>query len=216
MQKVAQTISWVFNPLLMPIYALLLVMYIPSDHIYYNPYCMFRMPESNKLVILYRFFLLCTLFPGLAFFIMAKFGMVSSIEMNTQKERAKPILVMFIFSMLLYISTVIGTQHASFIPKYIFALPLSGAFVTLVFYFLNKWKKVSIHAAAVGMLVGFLFAYLLDHEEFEIGVLAIGFVLSGLVMSARLFLKKHTLEELIIGWIIGSFITFIVNYFYFF
>jgi len=216
MHKVAQIISWVFNPLLMPIYALFLVLYIPSDHVYYNPFCLFRMSDMAKLMVLYRFFLLCTLFPALFFIIMKKFEMIDSIEMNTQKERSKPIIVMFAFSLVLYVSTIIATQHVSFLPKYLFALPLSGVIVTFIFYFVNQWRKISIHAAAVGMLVGFLFAFILGHEEFQIWILAIAFVISGLVMSARLYLKKHTLEELIIGWGIGCFITFMVNNYYFF
>ena len=216
MQNLAKAISWIFNPLLMPIYALIIVMYVPSDHFFYNPYCMYRLPEYNKLLILYRFFLLCAAVPAMFFFILKRYGFINSIEMDERKERAIPIIIMFAFSLLLYISTVLGTQHSSFLPKYIYALPLSGVLITFVFYFLNKWKKISIHAAAAGILVGFVFAFILDHEEFHLWVLALSFVISGIVLSSRLYLEKHTLQETIIGWGIGSFITFGVNYFYFY
>ena len=46
------------------------------------------------------------------------------------------------------------TASAATLPKFIYALPLSGAAVTGFFVLLNQWKKVSIHAAAASWYVG--------------------------------------------------------------
>ena len=50
-----------------------------------------------------------------------------------------------------------------------FSLPLSGVFVTAVFYIANYWKKISIHAAGGGILVGFILAYILIQSEYQLG-----------------------------------------------
>ena len=120
---------------------------------------------------------------------------------------------MLAYCLILYIFLVLKAGNSG-VPRFIFSLPLSGVFVTLVFYFLNKWKKVSIHAAGAGILTGFILAYILYQVEYELWVLIFSILISGLVMSARLYLKKHTLFEVVFGWIIATVITFGVNYFY--
>ena len=216
MQNIAQVISWVFNPLLMPVYALLLVMYIPSDHITYNPYCMYYLPPENKMSIIYIFLLFGFAAPGLSFYLLQRRNIIQSIEMDSSKERMIPIAIMFAYCLMLYILLLYLSRGSHLLPKYLYALPLSGTIITFVFFFLNKWKKISIHSAASGILVGFIFAYILGHYEYNTAMLVIAILVSGFVMSARLLLEKHTLSETVIGWGIGLTITFLTNYFYFY
>lgn len=216
MHNFAQVISWIFNPLLMPLYGLLMVMYFPSDHITYNPYCMYYLPAENKMSILYIFLLFGFAAPGLSFYLLQRRNIIQSIEMESRKERRIPIIIMFAYCLMLYILLVYLSNGSTLLPKYIYALPLSGTVVTFIFFFLNQWKKISIHSAAAGILVGFIFAYILGHYEYTLAMLATAFIISGLVMSARLFLEKHSMQETIIGWSIGAIVTFLVNYFYFY
>ena len=214
MSAISQFISWLFMPLLMPIYALLIVMYVPSDHYFYNPFCMYLLPQESKTAILYMFILFGVAAPGLSFYLLQRSNIIQSIEMDNRKERSIPIVVMFLYCLMLYVMFVYKSGHSSIIPKYIYALPLSGVFVTFIFFFINRWKKISIHAASSGILVGFIFAYMIEHSDYHLWILSLAFIISGLVMSARLYLEKHTLQELIIGWGIGSFVTFAVNFYY--
>jgi hypothetical protein len=50
--------------------------------------------------------------------------------------------------------------------------------------------------------------------KFGIGMLIASILLSGIVMTARSYLQKHTMQELVIGWFTGTLLTFAVNYFY--
>jgi membrane-associated phospholipid phosphatase len=99
-------------------------------------------------------------------------------------------------------------------PRFVFALALSGILISIVHYFLNLWKKVSIHAGGAGIMFGFLLAYVLEQSEYQIWIIIVAILASGLVMTARLYLKKHTMSEVVIGWFVGTFITFVVNYLY--
>ena len=214
MKLFANVISWVFNPLVLPIIALLLVMYVPSDHGFYNTYCFYNIHPNEKLRLLYHYGVFVCLAPALSFFLLKRNKIIQSIEMETQAERSAPIAIMFLYSLLLFGLYYYRSLLVPFYPKYFVTLPLAGVLVTFIFFFLNRWKKVSIHAAGCGILVGFLFSYIDGHTDYQLWIIALAFVISGLVMSARLYLKKHSLDELVIGWILGSFITFGIGFFF--
>ena len=145
--------------------------------------------------------------PGLSFIIMYRWNMISTIEMDDKGERPFPILVMLMYSVVLYLA-MLWVAPAQ-ISRFILSFPLSGVFVVIAFYFLNKWKKISIHAAGAGIATGFILGYTLLHPFYAITLLSVFVVLSGLVMSARVYLMKHTLFEVTVGWFTGLFITFI-------
>ena len=214
MKQFATVISWVFNPLVLPIIALILVMYVPSDHGFYNTYCFYNLDPKEKMRLLYHYSIFAAVAPALSFYLLKRNKIIQSIEMETQAERNAPIAIMFFYALLLFGLYYYRSMLAPFYPKYFVTLPLSGVVVTFVFFFLNRWKKISIHAAACGILVGFLFSYINGHTDYQLWVIALAFIISGLVMSSRLYLKKHTLDELVIGWLIGSFITFGVGFFF--
>ena len=214
MKQIAQAISWVFLPLFMPVYALLLVMFVPSNQdFFFNEDCMYTIPLSAKKALLSMFSVFCILAPGISYILLYKRQIISTIEMDDRKERGIPIIIMLIYCLLLYFLFIVKTD-SSLVPKFVFSLPLSGVFVTSVFFLINIWKKVSIHAAGTGILTGFILAYILLHAQYELWIFALAIFVSGLVMSARLYLQKHTMSDLIVGWFTATFITFVVNYFY--
>lgn len=216
MKLTSNIISWVFMPLLMPIYALLLVMFIPSDiDFIQNGECMYAMDFQFKKAFLYMYLIFCVLAPGVSFLILKRRGIIASIEMEERTERFIPIAVMLVYCLVLffYINYLINTNHL-IVPKFLTTLPLSGAAVTAVFILVNRWRKISIHAASAGILVGFVLAYILQQVQYELWVFTLSLLITGIVMSARLYLQKHTFSEVIIGWLIGSFITFGINFWY--
>lgn len=214
MARISTLISWVFMPLLMPVYALLLVLYVPSNQdFFFNQDCMYTMPPEAKQAVISMFVVFCVLAPGISFLELRRRKIISSLEMDEQAERMYPILIMLMYCLVLYLLFLYKIS-SNLVPKYIFALPLSGVLVTAVFAFVNRWYKLSIHAAAAGILSGFILAYLLAQTQYELWVLILSLVVSGVIMSARLYLKKHTLLEVLLGWGTGCFLTFVVNYLY--
>ena len=217
MRILSQTVSWVFMPLFMPIYALLIVMYVPAqEDLFYNhdcPDCVYLLDFQIKKALFYMFGIFCVIAPGFSFMLLKRSGVINTLEMETRAERTVPIIIMFIYCFGLFLLMTYTAKGAN-LPKFVFSLPLSGAAVTGFFIALNQWKKVSIHAAAVGIFTGFILAYLAVNMKFGIGMLLVSILLSGVVMSARLFLQKHTLQELVVGWFTGTLLTFAVNYFY--
>lgn len=207
METLAKIFSWLLLPLFTPMYALIAILFVPSE----NPYCfyydcMFMLTEPAKWALIYMFSIFLIVAPGLSFVIMYRWKMISTIEMDDKNERTLPIMIMLLYSTVLYLAMLYVSPPQ--ISRFILSFPLSGMLVVIAFYFLNKWKKISIHAAGAGIATGFILAYTLLHPYYSISLLAASVVLSGIVMSARVYLEKHTLFEVAVGWFTGVFITF--------
>jgi membrane-associated phospholipid phosphatase len=212
----AQFLSWILVPLLTPLFGLMIAMYIePYDGFYTtNLENMYNIFPGVKLALIFRLALFTIVLPGIILFIMRMFGMISTIEMDDKDERYIPMFVMFICCIAVYLLMFIWTG-GNRVPKFFYSYPLSGAIASLGYLALTKWwGKVSIHAGGAGIMTGFVFAYILICPGYQWWILPALFLASGLVMSARLYLHKHTLQQVIMGWCVGSFITFAVNYFY--
>lgn len=214
MELFSKIASWVFLPLLMPVYALAAVMYIPSGHAFeeLQMFCMHSMPERWKWITLGAYFVFTTVLPGLSFLIMYKYGIVSTAEMDDRKERWLPMATTIVYTAMLYFAMNGIFSKVDGVPKYIENLALSGILVSLCFIPLNSWRKVSVHAAGAGIFTGFLIAYLAQHTYFSIWLAPLALVVSGTVMAARLYLEKHSLTEVSVGWSVGTFVTFAVNF----
>jgi membrane-associated phospholipid phosphatase len=100
------------------------------------------------------------------------------------------------------------------LPKYFYALPLSGMLVASLFLWINQRMKISMHAGGGGVLCGFLVAFYSVHSPAPLLLIIGAFLVSGLTISARLYLEKHRPIEVYSGWLFAFFITFCCNWFY--
>lgn len=213
MELFSKIASWVFLPLLMPVFAMAAVMFIPSGYAFeeLKSISMFTLDIREKGIILIFYFIFCVFLPGLSFVIMRFSGIVSTTEMDDRKERWLPMATTILYSGVLYYF-MLARYGETIVPKYPVNLALSGVVVSLCFIPLNSWRKVSVHAAGAGIFTGFLIAFLAQHTYFSVWLAPLALVVSGTVMSARLYLSKHSLTEVSVGWSVGTFVTFAVNY----
>ncbi len=174
---------------------------------------MFLLPPELKTQVLTLFFIFGALAPGLSFFALHKRQVISTIDMENQKERNIPLIIMFAYCMVLFLMFVYKAPN-NVLPKYFYALPLAGAFVTALFMVINRWIKISMHAGGAGILVGFLFAFFKEQLIFEFWIIIAAVLASGLTIASRLYLNKHRPIEVYTGWTLAVIITFICNYYY--
>ncbi len=214
MKWMAHLFSWVFLPLFMPVYGLLLLMYIPSNQDFiFNEDSLYFLPGQAKAAILYMFFVFSVLAPALCFLLLRRFNVITTIDMENQRERSIPMFIMLSFCLVLYFLFLVKAQN-NLLPKYIYALPLSGVFVTASFTYINRWIKISLHGGGAGILCGFIFSYALAQAVFAYWVLIAVILAAGLTISARLYLRKHTPTEVYTGFILAAVMTFVINYLY--
>lgn len=206
--RLAHIFSWLFLPLLMPFYGLYLSLYIPSKAVSLSSLNMYQLPEELKGQLLTIFFLFSALAPGISFYLLHKRKIISTIDIEDSKERNFPLLIMFAYCMVLFTLFIFKAPN-NILPKYFYSLPLSGAIVTAVFMLINRWIKISLHAGGAGILVGYLSIFMFETIGFPIFFFIIAIIASGLTLSARLFLQRHTPLEVYSGWSLALIITFI-------
>jgi membrane-associated phospholipid phosphatase len=202
--------SWIFLPLLMPTYGLLLTLYIPSQQFNLDKDSLYLLNPDLKKQLLYLFFTFSALAPGISFFALHKRQIISTIDMENQRERNIPLIIMLAYCLVLYLMFVFKAPD-NVLPKYFYALPLSGALVTGTFMFINRWIKISMHAGGAGILVGYLMAFAKQQMHFEFWIIIAAVVASGLTIASRLYLNKHRPIEVYTGWTLAVLITYFCN-----
>jgi len=210
MRLLAVFFSWVFMPLLMPAYCLLFSLFTVSfDDYITNRGSLWVLPPEIKWAVLNLFLIFTLIAPGIL--VLKNRRMISSIDLDDRSQRFFPIMLMFFYAIALFLLLFLKTKDTS-IPMYIYTLPLSGAIVSMVLFFVNFNFKVSLHSAGCGILFGYLLGYCLNQQYFEFWILLSAAIISGITISSRLFLEKHTMEEVFHGWTISALITFFVNF----
>lgn len=208
MRTTAQIFSFVFHPLLMLTYMLLLLLMV-------NPYLFgSRVPQHQTLIVLSVFFT-SYLIPSVAIVMMKSLNMINSIHLHDRQERIGPFLATGIFYLWIYYNLY---KNPGIPPAFtIFVLgTVIGLFVSFT---INLFFKISIHALGMGGLTGMvaITMWLFSDSTFTLGqwrislnLLLIAIImLSGMVCTSRLILKAHSLREIYTGYALGLLSQFI-------
>ena len=198
--KFSKFISYFFHPINFPIIgAILFFLFIPKF--------IFKPQEYTILAVI---FIGTYLFPIILLWLLKRFEMINSYHMVSIEERKFPTLlfisISFIIGNWLYKSTIVD----------ILALLFLGYGLSLICasLFLYLKLKISLHTLGISGLIGFLIYYSYYYKINLIPILALLFVLGGFVASARLRLRAHQLNEVILGSIAGFTAQFIVYFVY--
>ena len=209
MKFISNLISWIFLPLFMPVYALLLTMYIPSlEEGSFQNKTIYLLDPRLKLALLGIFFLFSFLAPAISLVILKRKNKISNLEIDNRSERFIPILITAIYSAVLAWFLMAKTP-AGILPAAIYLLPAGGTVAILLVLVITRFDKISLHALGVGMLMGFLIAYFQTQAQFQLGILFLATIVSGVVMSARLFLGKHNLRQCLMGYFLGMLVIYL-------
>jgi hypothetical protein len=211
MKQLSHLFSWLFLPLLMPLYGLLIVLFYPAEELVQQGIGVYALPISIKWIVFGMFAVFSLVAPGLSFLGLYRFKIITTIDIENRTERLYPLLIMLIYGIMLY--WLIGeSDPKQLLPGCFLALALSGVAVTLVFMGLTQVLKISMHAGGAGILTGFLYAYFMQQHNPSYLWVAISILMAGMVISARWYLRKHTALELFLGYTLAGIITFGVVY----
>ncbi len=206
MKYLAHFFSWVFLPLLMPSYGILISLFVPAYSTDLEMTSLYFAPIESKWALFTIFFLFSMLAPGVSFVLLHRFKVISTIDIESQRERSLPLIIMLVYSLVLFF-LLIYKAGASTLPRYFYALPLSGVAITSIFLLINRWIKISLHGAGAGILLGFLFVFTRAQDDFSMLWLIGALLASGLTMAARLYLRKHSPIEVYTGFVFALIIT---------
>jgi len=190
-KTVARIISVIFHPLLVPTYALLIMINLKSS-------LLFVMPLGHQYMTVLTVFLISFVMPSLIIFILYKFGFVKSLHMETRQER---ILPLFTVSIFFYATYYLLKQESYYALFNIFML--GATLLAILSVLINYFTKISIHMVAQGGLFGTLAGFSIAYNQQFTGLLYLLVFIAGLTGFARLKLNAHTPGQVYGGYLLG-------------
>lgn len=190
-------ITYVFHPILLPTYGTLL-------YLWANPSIQGKEVDEGTFIhpslVVITIFINTFIMPAMAILMMKALGFIKSVEMEDKQDRIIP----FIATMTFYIWAYLVVKNYFDFMLPIYSIFILGTVVSVMLsFFINLFLKLSIHMVGMAGLMAGTLLMMMNSEKSLIGVFLVIIVLTGLVASARLYLKAHTPKEVFIGFLIG-------------
>jgi hypothetical protein len=188
----AHIVSVVFHPLFVPVYVTLFVLYL-------HPLLFAGYTDLMKVRLTATVFVNLTLLPAVTVFLCWRLKFISSVYMETQKERIIPLAAAMIF----YFWCWFVLKNNGGIPE-AFRQFLLGCFIIIIGAWLaNIAFKISLHALAMGGMFCYMLLLMFNLEGGSAQYFAFSTAIAGLVCSSRLIGSSHKPYEVYIGFITG-------------
>lgn len=198
-KNTAQLFSFIFNPFLIPTFGFLIVYcHMPGVELY---------PDKLRNILLGIVFTSTFVLP--MFFVML---MTLSKRINYNMMHHRERLLPYIFSAF---SILLGAQLLGKMPILgVFKMFMLATCLILIalFFITMKWK-ISGHASGIGGLVGLLLSVAMKYGIDINAYIIASILISGILCSARLYLKKHNPAQVYAGFALSSIFMFSVIYF---
>jgi hypothetical protein len=188
----AQLLSYVFHPLFIPVYVCCFLLY-------WHPYTFAGFTKLVKSRLLATVFINLAFFPGITVFLLWRLRFVSSILLQTRKERIIP----YAAAMIFYFWGWYVFRNFNEVPEALKQF-LLGSFITVIAAWLaNIYLKISMHALAMGGMLYFILWVSFSTEGSSALYSSIALLLTGMVCSARMIVSDHHPVEIYSGLLVG-------------
>ena len=189
-RRIAQGLSGILHPLLLPIYLTLIALYAPTVAPAIAP----RIKLAYMLIVSFS----CSLLPLGLLLILERIGKISSVDLHQRQERFLPMLVI----MLCFFLCIALLQYYNAPSLLIIAMQGVGIAIMLIASISLVWK-ISAHLTGMGGALGICLLFALIYRLDLSHIAIIISLLAGLLAWARLVLKHHTLKQVSYGFLVG-------------
>ena len=190
MKKILPLFSYLFHPLFISVYAVILF-FLYGKHTFTY--------EEVYLVII-QIVIITIFIPVTVYYLLLSLNFVDSIMLAHKNQRRLPLLIHAVLLLILIRKSI--TMEYFPILYFFFLASLISTF--LAFLFLFTKYKVSLHQLAISSFTVFVVAISLHFNVRMLEVIIPLIICNGLVASSRLVMKAHTNTELILGGLIGA------------
>ena len=208
MKSFFNTLSYIFHPILLPVLGLYFLFETPTNSPGYIVTSLYNLPLEFKINLYKLFVFLTILAPGISIWIMYQNKIISSIKLENRLERFTPIGITAVYYVMNYVLLrIMIPEHMiiSFIFPYAFGLVL----IVIAAFIMNYFTKISLHMLGFFGVIGTIMGYFQNQLDYNLFFLIFLIIVGGLIGSARIYLKAHTLKEVVLGIIIGFGIGFV-------
>jgi hypothetical protein len=202
-RKLANFVSVIFNPLLMPTIIFVVILN-------YTPLSLVFPVFKQKAYFLLSIFVFTFVIP-LASVVTLGFASLSNYNFEERKKRVVPFTFVSIFYVIVTYFFILRLDFENAFSVIFAAITLAIVLSTLITWF---WK-ISIHSVGSCGAVGFILAFSYKYPTGELLFpLIISILVTGLVISARLSLNAHKPEETFGGSLLGFLVCYFAVHFF--
>ena len=211
-KRFASFISYLFHPLLFPSYG---VLYLIAA----NPHLFAFYPLKAQLLWVIITFVFTFLCPVIWLVMMKRLELIDDYKMENSKDRIIPYIAVATFYMWMFKLFKPTTEATPYSNELISIMMLGASISIFIGFFINIFKKISLHAIGAGSLIGLTLCTirLSDYDLKFFFLFTV--VLGGVIGTARLLLDSHDKEEIWMGYMtgfVGQFFSFVVIRVFFF
>lgn len=189
--RCANILSWLLVPLMMPVYGILLI---------FGLTILTFAPQGLKLSFVGVVAGINLVMPMLLFVLLKRLGWIEDLALNGQRERLAPYAITIVGYLLT--AWFVAAKSA---PVWMAMFFCGGALAGAVNMIVNLKWKISAHAAGAAGIVALLLRIsqqgLVSGHLFLWLLLAVG--AAGLLGTARIWLGRHTVWQVLAGYSVG-------------
>ena len=184
----AKALSVVFTPFYLPVVGLasLLVFTYLS-----------LLPFSYKLFLLFTVWLFTVFVPTVLIRIYRRYQGWSGMAMGKERRVVPYVISIVSYLLCCYI------MEAAHVPYFIRSIVIAALVVQVACAVCNVFMNVSTHTAAIGGVAGALMAFSAVFGFNPVWWLCVVLVLAGLVGTSRMVLRRHSLHQVVLGFLVG-------------
>lgn len=196
MNKFLKIVSFVLQPMLMPTYGVIMLLFTPLSNYYTSVW-------AWLLVIGTLVF--TALLPATPILIMLKKGQINDLYISKREQRTLP----YFFSLLAYTFWTVFMWRILQMPFFIVAMGVGSTASIVLITFINLKWKISAHLSGIGGLTGAVFGYCYVMGSNPVWLFILLLLLSGLTAISRIELKAHTPAQTLAGFSLGFLLVFL-------
>lgn len=186
----ARIISMIFTPFYLPLVSLV-ALFIFSY--------MSRLPLFYQLKVVTLVYLFTVFLPSILIHLYRKYQGWTTFQMGRKERRMVPyIIAIMCYFTCYYLMTVMR------IPQFMANIVVTALAIQVVCAIVNIWWKICIHMAGIGGMAGALLAISLVFQFNPLWWLSVIILVAGLIGTARMILRQHSLRQIVGGFVVGA------------
>lgn len=185
----AKIISMIFTPFYLPLIGIALLFTLS----YMN-----MLPMGYKLLVVTIVYLLTILIPTFFIHLYRRHRGWTMLQLGHRRRR----LVPYAISMTCYL-LCIWLMYYYNIYHFINIIVIAALLIQAASLLINVWWKISTHTAAIGGVVGAIMAFAELFRFNPVWWLCLAIFFSGVLGTARIILRQHSLGQVVAGFFVG-------------
>lgn len=194
----SSVISFIFNPLLMPTYGMIIAFWLSTLQI---------LLTTDKITVIAAVALMTCVVPLVLFVLMRRFKILTDVHLNVQKERFIP----YTITVVCYVVCALYLFNIN-APTWMWMFMFGGASAAFISLVVNFFWKISAHMAGIGGLIGLLCKINSCGDGiFDLmPVICAMIIMAGILGTSRIAMERHTLWQVLTGALNGFLCVFLI------